>query len=163
MWFYKPRFKRGLMHQSRHMDVIREVENHELDSSMASIDIDYQGFYAVDEFRLGELAALVLGQAQCDGASRIQVYYGNNRMVYTIGGTDYDMVPCPPPMNVDLVRCIAKMSGLKWDVSGLLSVRFSDCTLTLTATHHMHAENPYVEIAGFTGEPYVTLPKTVAV
>lgn len=155
MFLLRSRFERGLRHRAREMCISRAFLVEGLDRTMESIDIDFQGFYSVDEYRLGELAALILGQAQSDGASRIQLYYGKNRMVYTLDHTDYDMVPCPSPMNVDLVRRLGKVSGMKWDAAGLLSVPFGDLPLTLTVTHVPDTENPYVEIGGFSGKPCV--------
>ena len=41
------------------------------------------------------------------------------------------------------------------DKPGTLTVAFSDAKLTFTVTHHFDAENPYIEITGFTGIPRV--------
>lgn len=155
MWRFRKKFERSLGRQAGRLHVTGQTLIEGMDKSMDSIGMDFQGFYAADDVYLGQLAALLLGQAQAEGASRVQLYYGNNRMVYTIGGTDYDMVPCPPPMNVDYARAMAKAAGIAWDRPGTLTVAFADTELALIVTHHFDAEDPYLEITGFTGIPRV--------
>ncbi|MCH8148089.1 MAG: hypothetical protein IH987_08880 [Planctomycetes bacterium] len=119
---------------------------------MASIDMDFTGFYTIRPRQLGELYASIIAQAQSDGATRIKFHYANNKMYYMIDETDYEMVPLPPPSNVDLVRAIAKTSGMTWDNSGILPVRLADLELALKVDHRTNIDDPHLEITGFTGE-----------
>ncbi|UCE59076.1 MAG: hypothetical protein JSU63_16730 [Phycisphaerales bacterium] len=162
MWPLADPFEKNLRKcaQSRH--VRQQPDQEESESTVDSIDADIAGFYTVRPDRLGELCALILAQAQSDGATRIKLHYSNNKMVYTIDGTDYDMVPCPSPSNVDLVRAIAKSSHLTRDKPGRMHARFADHELTFTVRHEQGLEDPYLEITGFTGEPRILSERTRA-
>ena len=98
---------------------------------------------------------MIFAQAQSDGVTRIKFHYANNKMIYTLGGTDYEMVPPPPPSNVDVVRAIARTSRMTWDNSGSLPVRFADLNLALKVDHRNSIDDPHLEITGFTGEPWL--------
>lgn len=152
MWPFKKTFQKGLAERAGTMHVTRQTV-HGDDGEGVSLSVDFEGFLAFRKDHLGELAALILAQAQSDGASRVQLYYGNTKMVYTVKGTDYDMLPCPAPMNVDLVRAFAKASGMTSNHPGLLKVAFADATLSLNISHPADAEDPCLEITGFTGVP----------
>ncbi len=155
MWPFQDPFARNLRKRARSQFVRRQPHEDDTDSTMESIDIDFTGFYNTRRDRLGELCALIMAQAQADGVTHLKLYYGNNKMIYTLEGTDYEMVPCPPPTNVDLVRAIAKLSRLTWIEPGKMQVRFADLELTLTVSHEGGLEDPYLEITGFTDEPCV--------
>ncbi len=153
MWPFKTRFERGLATQARDMFVLHQVQEREEEGTMSSIDIEVSGFCGVNPTKLGRLCGLILAQAQADGVSRVKLYYGKNRMVYTIQGTDYDMVPCPPPMNVDMARSIVRVSRTSWNAPGSLRISFADLVLELAVAHGNDTEDPYIEITGFTGSP----------
>jgi len=155
MWPFVDPFAGNLRKRARRQYVRRQPDEEDTEKTMDSIDFDYAGFYTVRRDYLGELCALILAQAQCDGATRVRLYYGNNKMIYTLEGTDYEMVPCPPPTNVDLVRAITKTSQLALGRPGRLPVRFADLQLTFTVSHEGGADDPYLEITGFTGETWV--------
>jgi len=155
MWPMRSKFEHGLIRRAKNMFVMNQPENE--DDTMASIAID-GGFYApINQFRLGELCALILAQAQSDGASCIQLYYNSERMVYTLDGHDYDMVPAPSPMNVELARALVKASRTSWGNPGTIDISFADNRVIFTVTH-IHKENTdvphdtskYIEVTGFT-------------
>ncbi len=128
----------------------------ELYGADASWDIgtDEHGFCTATNRELGRLWGLLFVQAQCDGASRMQLYYGAERMIYTIKETDYEMVPPPAPLNVDMCRFLARASNLRWNAPGKLNVSFADLTLELVISHEGFEEKPsYIKISGFTGKP----------
>ena len=130
-----------------------ELYGAEADASW-DIGTDEHGFSTATSRELGRLWGLLFVQAQCDGASRIQLYYGAERRVYTIKDTDYEMVPPPAPLNVDMCRFLARASKLRWDSPGTLDILFADLSLKLMISHEKTDEKPgYVEIRGFTGNP----------
>ncbi|MGD2109113.1 MAG: hypothetical protein PVI86_06950 [Phycisphaerae bacterium] len=133
------------------MRVQASVGHEDGESTLASIVADPHGFYYIAPRQLGELCALILGQAEVDGATQIKLHYGKNRMIYTLDGTDYDMVPMPPPSNVDFVRALAAASRTYFNQPGSLRVTFADSKLDLRITHHQDIEDPYFQITGFSG------------
>lgn len=155
MWLFSDPFRTHLRRQARQMPVTKRPMIADDEPSMDSINVGYTGFYDIRRDRLGQLTALILAQAQSDGVSRVRLHYGNNRMFYTIDGVDYEMVPVPAPSNVDLVRALAKASGLRYDRPGRLTVRFADLEVTLNVRHGPGVDDPFLEITGFTGEAAV--------
>ena len=95
---------------------------------------------------------MLIVQAQCDGATRIRLHYSEAKMYYTIEGTDYEVVPPPAPLNVDMCRLLVKTSRLRWDAPGRLNVPLADAALELVVSHVGSAGIPsYIEVSGFTG------------
>ena len=118
------------------------------------IETDEHGFPAATDRELGRLWGLLFVQAQCDGASRMQLYYGTERMIYTINDADYEMVPPPTPLNVDMCRLLARASKLRLGVPGKLEITFADLALKLEISHENSGEKTcHLEVRGFTGTP----------
>ena len=154
MWPFKTKFERGLANQAHGMILQNQDETEgEEEGTMSSIDIDVNGFYGVDPMKLGRLCGLIFAQAQLEGVTRVQLYYGKHRMVYTIHGTDHEMVCCPSPMQVDMARFIVAASQTSRHTPGTLRVVFADVVLDLAVTHGNDTDDPYIEITGFTGCP----------
>ena len=153
MFLFGSPFLRGLRAQAKliHLTQENEVRNYQA-KTPGSIDFDPRGFYAMRPGHLGELAAMLFAQAEWEGVTTMRLHYGYNRMYYAIEGNDYEMVPCPPPSNVDMVRALAKVSRLTWKDEGNLSVSFADKTLRLKTHHHMCSTDPYLVITGFSGD-----------
>ncbi len=154
MWPFTDAFTRGLFkctkrHVRCHMPASPD------DKTMDSIDFDAAGFYHVQLDRLDELCGLLFAQAQMEGATHVKLHYGTNKMIYTIAGVDYEMVPVPAPCSVDMVRALAKKSRMTWDKPGELSIQFADMKLSLAVKHILSAASPYLEITGFTGKPRI--------
>jgi len=156
MWPFRDVFMHALRKCAQQRFVCQQPEQDEDERTMDSIDCDLAGFYTVRLDDLGVLFALILAQAQSDGATRVKLHYGKNRMIYRLAGVDYEMVPLPSPANVDLVRALAKGSDMRWGVPGKLAVRFADLEVPLVIEHKGHADDPYLDITGFTGEPRMT-------
>ncbi len=155
MWPFRDVFMRALQKRARQQFVCRQPEEDRDERTMDTIDCDAAGFYTVRLDDLGVLCALVLAQAQADGATRVKLHYAKNRMIYTLADVDYEMVPLASPASVDLVRALAKAAGMRWGEPGALPVRFADRELLFAIEHKGDMEDPYIEITGFTGEPRI--------
>jgi hypothetical protein len=129
-----------------------EVSCAEVDASWDIGTFDKLGFRTATSRELGRLWGLLFVQGQWDGVSRIQLFYGAERMIYTIAGADYEMVPPPAPLNMDMCRLLARASKLRWGAPGKLRVSFTDLDLELVISHGKPESSPaYIEISGFTG------------
>ena len=155
MWPCSDAFSRALRKHARRLQVRRQPPESAEDRTMSSIDMDFAGFYNIRPRKLGELCALIFAQAQADGGTRVKLHYGINKMIYTLGDVDYEMVPLSPPSNVDLVRAIVRTSRTTWDNSGSLPVRFADLDLALKVDHQTDIDDPHLGLTGFTGEPWL--------
>lgn len=116
------------------------------------MELDQFGFAKSDPAWLGHLTAVILCQAQCDGASRVRLHYCACKMIYTLDEVEYEMVPPPQPILSDLVRELARVARVRQHRLGTLTVEFSDRVLTFTLRHHGVINDRYLEITGFTGK-----------
>jgi hypothetical protein len=91
----------------------------------------------------------------------MRLYYGAERMIYTIKDIDHEMVPPPAPLNVDMCRFLARASKLRWDAPGKLEISFADLVLNLVISHEgIEEKPPYIEIRGFSGTPCKVASRT---
>ena len=73
---------------------------------------------------LGMLMAHILRQAANDRATRVSFAFRDDRlqMIYTIAGTDYEMVPPPVPVGVDLAKEMLRAAGATCQHAGTMTV-----------------------------------------
>ncbi len=151
MWPFRSRFRRALDQQARSHFVIEPNECD--DKKTISIDIYENMIESLNPRDIGRLSALILCQAESDGVSRVRLCFGKNGMFYTIDGVEYEMVPPPSVVTVDMVRALANESGFTHGTPGSLSVRFADRSVNLQLAIAGGPNDEYLEITGFTGQP----------
>jgi hypothetical protein len=151
MWPFRSRFRRALNQQAKSHFVIEPNECD--DGNTISIDIYENMVESLAPRNLGRLSALILSQAESDGASRVRLCFGKNGMFYTIDGVEYEMVPPPSVVTVDMVRALVNESGFTHGTPGSLSVHFADRSVDLQFAIAGEPNDEYLEITGFTGQP----------
>lgn len=119
--------------------------------TISSCVMDEFGFPKSEPSTLAYLGALIVSQAERDGASGIRFHYGTNRMIYVLGVTDYEMVPPPAPIMVDLAKGMARASRTCFEKPGKLELSFWDKKLTLSVHHGGKIDDRYLELTGFSG------------
>ena len=76
------------------------------DPGSISFEFDFSQFPIYPSKELGRLFALMVAQAELDGATRMRLCCGTSQLFYTVEGIDYDMVPPSPMAMADMVRLI---------------------------------------------------------
>lgn len=156
MRWFRSGFRRGLDSVARRYtfaQVVDPSDPREGLSRTMSFDSEIP-FFRIEEENLGRLCALLIVQAEHDGASRMQIRFSENRLVYTIAAKDYEMVPMLSPGDADLCRLLARESGTCYDAPGTLDLRFRDRDVALTVEYFLGmapAFPQYVELRGFSG------------
>lgn len=156
MRWFRSRFRRGLDSVSRRYTFAQVVETSDPCEGLSRTLIFESEipFFRIEEENLGRLCALLIVQAQHDGASRMQIRFSENRLVYTIEAKDYEMVPMLSPGDADLCRFLARESGTRYDTPGTLDLRFRDREVALTVQYVLGTAPgfpQYVELRGFSG------------
>jgi len=143
MWPFRSRFRRGL---DQHAITESPTSDKPDEGPTISISIYDLQIELLSDFDLGRLAALIFAQAERDGSSKVRLCFGKNGMFYTIGGVEYEMVPPPSAVTLDLVRALTR----EGDSPGKLMVRFADRTIELAVAIAGEPNDEYLEITGFT-------------
>ena len=156
MRFLKTSFHRSLLKEASRIE-LRERPSDQ-DPVSISIEFDLSRFPSYPPKALGRLLALMVAQADVDGATRMRFCCGTSQLFYTVEGVDYDMVPPSPMAMSDMVRLIYRSCRRSEWNEGTLQVQFADKTLML-AIHVLEpgrearGNDPTLDITGFTGQP----------
>ncbi len=162
MWPFRQSFVSALRRKSKKLRVATRRE----ERSQSASDDDWfdmglhlhysHGLVTATPAQSGILTALIFSQAQMDGASRVRFYFDRRKIFYKIDGTDYEMFPPPALVLADMVKELARASGLEYGRPGSLRLDFADARITLKVNVHNKEANdddPFLEITGFTRTP----------
>lgn len=154
-----------LLKNAFHRSLLKEASGFKLserrgdqDPASISFEFDFSRFPIYPPKALGRLFALMVAQAEVDGATRMRFRCGTSQLFYTVEGVDYDMVPPSPMAMADMVRLIFRSCRRSAMDAGTLRVRFADKTLmldirVLEPRHEAEGNDPTLDITGFTGQP----------
>ncbi len=128
------------------------------DPASISFEFDLSRFPSYPSKALGRLYALMVAQADVDGATRMRFCCGTSQLFYTVEGVDYDMVPPSPLAMADMVRLVFRSCRRSAWNAGALRVPFADKTLmldirVLEPSCEAQGHDPTLDIMGFTGQP----------
>ncbi len=154
MRLLKNAFHRSLLKEAASIKLLERPS--EQDPASISFEFDFSRFPIYPPKALGRLFALLVAQAEVDGAMRMRFCCGTSQLFYTVEGVDYDMVPPSPMAMADMVRLIYRSCRRSACDEGVLRVRYADKTLMLDI--HVfepngkdHGHDPALDITGFTG------------
>lgn len=155
MRLLKNTFHRSLLKEAATIK-LREQPGDE-DPASISFEFDFSRFPSYPPKALGRLFALMVAQADVDGATRMRLCCGTSQLFYTLEDVDYDMVPPSPLAMADMVRLIFRSCRRSAGNEGTLRVRFVDKTLMLNIrvlepSCEAHGHDPTLDITGFTGQ-----------
>ncbi len=160
-----------LLKNAFHRSLLKEASGFKLsvrrgdqDPASISFEFDFSRFPSYPPKALGRLFALMVAQAEVDGATRMRFCCGTSQLFYTVEGVDYDMVPPSPLAMADMVRLIFRSCRRSAGNVGALRVQFADKTLmldirVLEPSCEAHGHDPTLDITGFTGQPSPQLQK----
>ena len=157
-----------LLKNAFHRSLLKEASTIKLrerpsdqDPASISFEFDLARFPSYPPKALGRLFALMVAQADVDGATRMRFCCGTSQLFYTGEGVDYDMVPPSPLAMADMVRLIFRSCRPRAWNEGALRVQFADKTLmldirVLEPSCEAQGHDLTLDITGFTGQ---TLPQ----
>jgi hypothetical protein len=155
MRLLKTAFHRSLLKEAAGIR-LRERPGDQVHRSIRFV-FDFSRFPSYPPSELGRLFALLVAQAEADGATRMRFCCGTSQMFYTVEGVDYDMVPPSPMAMADMMRLVFQSCRRSAMDAGTLRVRFADETLmleirVLAPSQEAQGHDPIIDITGFTGE-----------
>ncbi|MCC6360019.1 MAG: hypothetical protein IT450_14845 [Phycisphaerales bacterium] len=85
---------------------------------------------------MARLFALLLLQARKDRATELRFDYRNGAIRYVVDESEYEMVPAPMPVFVDLLRALTKEARIGRDVySGRFVLRCAEERIDVSVEH----------------------------
>ena len=121
MRLLKTAFHRSLLKEAAGIR-LRERPGDQVHRSIRFV-FDFSRFPSYPPSELGRLFALLVAQAEVDGATRMRFCCGTSQMFYTVEGVDYDMVPPSPMAMADMMRLVFQSCRRSAMDAGTLRVR----------------------------------------